>query len=333
MQAFATPIEIEKAVQLWNRLPPDEVKNGQKDPFNGNIGRKAAAAMNFLLLATAGRLWKQEFLEEPLSQMLNHATQEAGFTVNKKQIKDHIKRLIEGYAEIAKKGTGIVFVGTTKAVDWIDESKKCFCLNRELEKEPQIEQFKYFKSAIESDSQTTKDQLPPVVRTKTEHNGVNKKKSHSTDTEGRVHRFISDLQEIWADSTVTATTRQSLVEARLGQGQFRKEVLARWDNACAVTGSKTVAAIRASHIKPWRDCKDQERLDSENGLPLVASLDALFDRGLISFADAGNLLVADELSHDEKKLFGLHGARLSRELTARTCGFLLQHRLEHGFEA
>ncbi|QGQ27026.1 HNH endonuclease [Gimesia benthica] len=77
----------------------------------------------------------------------------------------------------------------------------------------------------------------------------------------------------------TSTTKEQLILARVGQGQFRKGVLALWNDRCAVTG--TTFAVRASHIKPWRDCSDDERIDPNNGLPLVATLDALFDSYLI----------------------------------------------------
>lgn len=55
--------------------------------------------------------------------------------------------------------------------------------------------------------------------------------------------------------------------------------------------------LGASHIKPWRLCTDAERLDPKNGLLLMAHIDALLDRGLISFASGGNLLVANSLRH------------------------------------
>ena len=46
----------------------------------------------------------------------------------------------------------------------------------------------------------------------------------------------------------------------------------------------------ASHCKPWRDCRNEERLDGENGLLLTPSIDHLFDRGFIGFEDSGNLI-------------------------------------------
>jgi hypothetical protein len=47
------------------------------------------------------------------------------------------------------------------------------------------------------------------------------------------------------------------------------------------------ALLRASHIVPWSDCNDDQRLDVHNGLLLSALWDATFDQGLVSFADDG----------------------------------------------
>ncbi|WP_410473713.1 HNH endonuclease [Guyparkeria sp. TX1] len=35
-----------------------------------------------------------------------------------------------------------------------------------------------------------------------------------------------------------------------------------------------------SHIKPWRDSSDRERLDGDNGLFLASHVGRLFDQGL-----------------------------------------------------
>ncbi|TDK33212.1 HNH endonuclease [Luteimonas terrae] len=124
---------------------------------------------------------------------------------------------------------------------------------------------------------------------------------------------------------ITVTEKQRLISARLGQGKFRSEVLERWHRSCAVTGSTTLDVIRASHSKPWRSCTNEERLDPSNGLPLVATLDALFDAGLITFNDNGDLLVSPRLQDDTLKVDGL---KLVRALTASERIFLDYHRRE-----
>lgn len=128
---------------------------------------------------------------------------------------------------------------------------------------------------------------------------------------------------------MSTTTRAALVDARLGQGRFRRELMRRWDAACAVTGCRVGAVLRASHCKPWRKSDNRERLDSNNGLVLAANLDALFDAGLITFDDAGEMLVASVLTTQEQEALGLP-AKLSRAPGSKLKSYLRYHR-EHVF--
>lgn len=125
---------------------------------------------------------------------------------------------------------------------------------------------------------------------------------------------------------IDSTTKAALVNARVGQGKFRLEVLELWGNCCAVTGSATSDAIRASHIKPWKCSTNEERLDSKNGLPLVASLDALFDAGLISFASSGTLIVSSVMPKSERQIFGLNSQSLTKTPPQKTVKYLAYHR-------
>ena len=138
--------------------------------------------------------------------------------------------------------------------------------------------------------------------------------------------IVHDLKEIM-DKPVDATTKKALFDARVGQGRFRDRVLQRWGSRCCVTGSTTTEAIRASHIKPWRDSADRERLDANNGLPLLATLDELFDKGLITFSSEGDLLVSQQLDANEKVLLGLDERKLLRPPGRRTAEYLTYHRI------
>ncbi len=126
-----------------------------------------------------------------------------------------------------------------------------------------------------------------------------------------------DLGTIRHDRSIDETTRQRLVEARLGQGQFRRQVLERWRRRCVVTGCTLEDILRASHIKPWRSCTDDERLNPANGLLLTANLDALFDRCSISFEDDGRMLVSGNISPSEREMLGIP-QDLRSDLTLRT---------------
>jgi len=98
-----------------------------------------------------------------------------------------------------------------------------------------------------------------------------------------------DLTEI-ATSDVDDTTKKRLVDARLGQGRFRKDVIALWGGMrCIVSGVALSELLVASHIKPWRTSSNDERLDSCNGLLLATHLDKAFDKYLISFQAGGDI--------------------------------------------
>ena len=71
------------------------------------------------------------------------------------------------------------------------------------------------------------------------------------------------------------------------------------ERACRVTKVQRLEHLVASHVKPWRDSSNDERLDGENGLLLTPTIDHLFDKGFISFENNGDLIlspVADRTS-------------------------------------
>ena len=105
-------------------------------------------------------------------------------------------------------------------------------------------------------------------------------------------------QRIIEASSIPETTRQALVQARRGQGLFKQRV-SNIERACRITLVDNINHLIASHIKPWRESSDDERLSQGNGFLLTPSIDHLFDRGFITFSDDGELIVspiADELS-------------------------------------
>lgn len=141
-----------------------------------------------------------------------------------------------------------------------------------------------------------------------------------------------DLEEIEAQQGIDLTTRKALVDARRGQGKFRTQVLKSWGDCCSVTCSTIWPALRASHIKPWRESNNKERLDPNNGLPLIANLDSLFDAGLISFDSAGKLLTSPELTTTEREIFGIFDKSLRKKPNAKMSAYLAYHRAKNGFQ-
>jgi hypothetical protein len=133
-----------------------------------------------------------------------------------------------------------------------------------------------------------------------------------------------DLADIGKRHADNPTIREALVSARLGQGKYRSELLARWEGQCAVTGCSLKEILRASHARPWSDSDDSQRLDPDNGLPLVANLDALFDAGLIAFTATGVMLVSPRLPKEYHSMLDVP-ANLRQRPNPRQAKYLQYH--------
>jgi putative restriction endonuclease len=113
--------------------------------------------------------------------------------------------------------------------------------------------------------------------------------------EGFENNIESDVESVLTDQNASPTEKIELVKARIGQGVFRLKLMSHW-HGCAVTDYKELTLLVASHIKPWRSSSNAERLDPFNGLLLLPNLDRAFDRGLVTFDEAGKILVSPLLS-------------------------------------
>ncbi len=114
------------------------------------------------------------------------------------------------------------------------------------------------------------------------------------------HQIVNRIQA--QHSNVNGSTEaRAIVSARLGQGKFRLDLLSYWEGRCPLTGISIEPILKASHIRPWRNSDDSERLDVFNGLLLSANFDELFDKGFIGFDESGTLLVSDRLSMEDRQ--------------------------------
>lgn len=132
---------------------------------------------------------------------------------------------------------------------------------------------------------------------------------------------------------VSATEAEAVLRQRVGQDLFREMLLDYWDGRCAVTGLAVPELLRASHAKPWKDATDTERLDVYNGLLLAVHLDALFDRGLLTFADDGTALPSPRLAEGALEVLGFpEGVPPLQRVTDGHRPYLAYHR-QHVFRS
>lgn len=136
---------------------------------------------------------------------------------------------------------------------------------------------------------------------------------------------LEDIHHIEDDDSLTVTQRLQLAKARVGQGLFRKRVIVL-DGACRVTGVTDTRVLVASHIKPWREADNADRLNGNNGILLSPHVDALFDEELLSFEDNGQMLVHPSLSPDVLYRWSIDPARRVEPFREEQRSFLSRHR-------
>jgi len=114
--------------------------------------------------------------------------------------------------------------------------------------------------------------------------------------------------EIERRADIGPVEKRALIDARRGHGVYRRN-LEKIEIACRITGLLDRRHLRASHIKPWRDSTDEEKLDGFNGLLLSPHFDHLFDLGYLSFDDDGTLKVSRYLNPAVLRAWYLDRAR------------------------
>ena len=92
-----------------------------------------------------------------------------------------------------------------------------------------------------------------------------------------------------------------LTERKVRDRQFRKRVLDAYECRCALTGMRLIngggrAEVQAAHIMSVEaNGPDKEN----NGIALSGTVHWMFDRGLISLSDAGDILLSNKINDIE----------------------------------
>ena len=107
-------------------------------------------------------------------------------------------------------------------------------------------------------------------------------------------RLKEDQPEFHFEPYRGDSVNQAVVNQRIGQGFFRRAVLANYNETCCITGIADPRLLIASHIKPW-GLDAENRHNPANGFLLAATLDKAFDRGLITINSDRRVRVSREL--------------------------------------
>lgn len=136
---------------------------------------------------------------------------------------------------------------------------------------------------------------------------------------------LEDIRRIEVSTSLPETQRIQLAKARIGQGLFRTLVMLE-SPRCRVTGVEDSRLLIASHIKPWRDSTNQERLSRDNGMMLSPHVDALFDKHLLTFEDDGRIHIHRSIPCDVLARWAIEPAKRVEKFRPEQGKFLAHHR-------
>lgn len=143
-------------------------------------------------------------------------------------------------------------------------------------------------------------------------------------SEALAPELASSTQELLPDGPSEKLIIQKI---RTQQGAFRRALLERYNSTCCLCGLQDPKLLIASHIKPFAECTEAERQDANNGLLLSVHIDALFDKGLISFYNDGTIIISPKLGRKTQTILNIKaGMRLTSPLNDVQRAFMQYHR-------
>lgn len=141
-------------------------------------------------------------------------------------------------------------------------------------------------------------------------------KSQGTDNAEKI------IDAIKIDEKLKQTEKEAIIKSRIGQGDFRKKLIKKYEGRCVVSGLSDTRLLIASHIKPWAISSNEDRLDVENGFLLNSVFDKMFDLGLISFQNDGQLLISNSVKKQNIEILHLD---ISKKYNLKTSKKLLDN--------
>lgn len=192
------------------------------------------------------------------------------------------------------KNEGLAKNTSNNYITWLEFiAKKGFLINRELKNNSEIIDF-LKKDEQYRDNYQDKGDYSNFVSALNKYRKFIATKNNLAD----------DIEAIRKDSTIPEPQKELLTFARIGQGKYRKDLIELWEK-CSVSNCKMTDLLIASHIKPWSESSNEEKLDPYNGLLLLPNYDKLFDKHLISFDDDGRIIISPQIKKGEYKILGI----------------------------
>lgn len=139
--------------------------------------------------------------------------------------------------------------------------------------------------------------------------------------------LAKEEEEKIVKSDLSSKKKDSLIQARIGQGEYRRKLLEDCQ-FCPFTLINDERLLIASHIKPWAVSSDKEKIDYKNGFALSPTFDKLFDSGFMTFYDDRTIDVSCWISPMNQKRLNIYsGMKVPKlQIDEDRARYLIYHR-------
>ncbi|MFA3905934.1 HNH endonuclease [Fusobacterium nucleatum] len=236
-------------------------------------------------------------------------------------IRDTYLRIIETFKYIEKKynGTWIPFTGKFYNNLYRIAQKKGYLLEEYI-KDMGFKIEKNKLKTIKISDEKYDDEIYKYYNSLKNERKVNKIEIDEESLE-----FIKGIDNEVAE-LIKPNEKEAIVKQRLTQGLFKEKLIKR-ECKCTICNIKNKLFLIASHIKPWVDSNDYEKIDVNNGFLFCPNHDKLFDEGYISFKDSGEVIISPKLTKKDIELFNL-SEKITVKISKDAKKYLEYHRKE-----
>ena len=134
-----------------------------------------------------------------------------------------------------------------------------------------------------------------------------------------------ELIEEVESTKIIGSEKEALVKVRVNQSKFRERLLDKYNRKCCLCDADFEPTLIASHIKPWAESDENEKVKNDNGLLLCPNHDRLFDRGYISFDDEGKIIISKMITKRNQDLLNISES-MKIQISGEMATFLKWHR-------
>lgn len=118
--------------------------------------------------------------------------------------------------------------------------------------------------------------------------------------------ILNNSEDFKEDSSLVGEDEARQCKVRKNHNKFKDRLAKRYPHKCLICDIVGIKYLKASHIVRWADSTPAQKVSSANGFLMCPQHDFLFDTYLISFDEAGKILIRKDFPTALYPLFNIN---------------------------